>query len=416
MTRMAKINLNIRKDKPTINDPIILQQGEKDLIIEAVIDNSEYAEVIQNATFQATKPDGTHILNDPANISGNTISYPIPKQLTDTAGKIIDANFYINHDVNTVPFEIDITPGIEVDANPADYIPGFDLINKYMSEWSLKYAGMFKQMTDMVDGLDMPIEFKTMMDKYLDTIKQSYQPTIDNLINLAQIEIAKMAQQEQDLNDQSVLTDKALEDIKVKTNSISIFLETVQNDILSSNTEFTKQQKSVITDAMHTNEVELQKNMMSVSEQANNQLLSIKAQSKQTMDQLTADSKNYLDKIKSETTDDLNNMHKTLDNQNTTISDHDIRIKANMANFDNYDTKSEIETMFAKNSESSNKYTDSKADALSTEVSQKTDQSDFDALKDTFLEKFVSISDDDYQALVAAKNNDPSKIYLTPEE
>ena len=310
MTRIAKINLNIRKDKPFGNDPIILQQGEKDLTIEATIDNFEYAEIIQNATFQATKPDGTHILNDPANVSGNVISYPIPKQLTDTSGKITNANFYLNQDMNTVPFEIDITPGVQISdtGNPMDYVPGYAIVQKYMNSWSLKYMAMFKEMEDLVDGANVPAKFQEFMNKYLEEIKASYQPTIDNLENLADTEIAMLSEKENSINDYRKQVDKALENIKIKTSSITDFLQTVQNQIIAANKAFTQKQQDTLTESMHNSEIELQKNVAAMNGQISNEIKSLKAQGAEAIAQLKVDNATQLDDLKSKYDESVKNM------------------------------------------------------------------------------------------------------------
>jgi len=113
MTRIAKISLDIRKDNIIDNDPIILRQGDSDVTIEASISNDGYPDIeIEFATFVAKKSDGTIISNDPTNVSGNVISYPISKHLTESVGKIQDAYFMINNQITTCGFDISITTAL----------------------------------------------------------------------------------------------------------------------------------------------------------------------------------------------------------------------------------------------------------------------------------------------------------------
>lgn len=365
MTRIAKINLNICKDKPIANDPIVLQQGEKDLIIEATIDNSEYAEIIQNATFQATKPDGTHILNDPANISGNVISYAITKHLTNTAGKITNANFYINNNVNTVPFEIDITPGVEIGENgdPTDYIPGFDIVQRYMSEFSLEWSAKFKEMSHIVDSTDVPTEFKTLMDKYLDDIKNSYKPTIDNLKALADTEITSLADKEQSIDEHRKEVDQAFENLKVKTSSIIDFLQTVQNQILDTNEKFQSGQKDVITKFVSDSKNEVNQNIKSINDQIANEIKSLNSQGQDAIAQLKIDNSKQIDSLKAQSDTAIKSMNDSVSALRTGMS--------------NYNTKTEITSLLSKYATTSAVTTNTNSiNSINTTLSSKANKSD----------------------------------------
>lgn len=181
MTKIANISLDIRKNNAVNNDPIVLRQGDNDVTIEASISNDGYPDFeISFATFVAKKSDGTIISNDPVNISGNVISYPVSKHLTESVGKIQDAYFMINNQISTCGFDISIIPSTQLDDTSVDYIPGIENINKFLESTEADWLGRIQQMKTQIAGLDIPTEFKLLMDKALSDAKAQYQPTIDS--------------------------------------------------------------------------------------------------------------------------------------------------------------------------------------------------------------------------------------------
>ena len=133
MTKIASISLDIRKNSTVENEPIVLRQGDSDVIIEATILNGgDETLQINFATFVAKKPDGTIVSNDPANVNGSVISYSVSKHLTESVGKIHDAYFVINNEVTTNGFDISIIPSAQLDDTSVNYIPGIESINKFL--------------------------------------------------------------------------------------------------------------------------------------------------------------------------------------------------------------------------------------------------------------------------------------------
>lgn len=180
MIRIAKISLDIRKDAVINNEPIILRQGESDVIIEATILNrGDETLQINFATFVAKKPDGTIVSNDPANVNGSVIDYPVSNHLTESVGKIQDAYFVINNQVTTCGFDISVIPSTQLDDTSVSYIPGIENINKFLNDTENDWLGRIQQMKSQIAGLDIPTEFKLLMNNSLDEAKAQYQPIID---------------------------------------------------------------------------------------------------------------------------------------------------------------------------------------------------------------------------------------------
>ncbi|MDT6951156.1 hypothetical protein [Companilactobacillus alimentarius] len=145
-TKIASINLDIRKNNTIDNDPIILRQGESDVIIEATILNGgDETLQINFATFVAKKPDGTIVSNDPTNVNGNVISYSVSKHLTESVGKIQDAYFVINNEVTTCGFDISVIPSTQLDESSVNYIPGLENINKFLKDTETDWLGIGKR-------------------------------------------------------------------------------------------------------------------------------------------------------------------------------------------------------------------------------------------------------------------------------
>lgn len=278
-TKIASINLDIRKNNTVDNDPIILRQGDSDVIIEASISNNGYPNIeIDFATFVAKKPDGTIISNDPVNINGNVISYPVSKHLTESVGKIQDAYFMINSQITTCGFDISIIPSAQLDGTSVNYIPGIESINKFLESAEADWLGRIQQMKAQIDGLDIPNEFKLLMDKALSDAKTQYQPTIDAAEANVENIVADLAAKKLDLENNSDELNKTLATIKAQVTSITSFLDNIQKQIIEANTSFTTGQQAEISQSIADGQKKLADSIASMQSKVAQTISDLKAQ------------------------------------------------------------------------------------------------------------------------------------------
>ncbi|HCD07911.1 MAG TPA: hypothetical protein DEQ50_06595 [Lactobacillus sp.] len=250
-TKIANISLDIRKNNTVDNDPIILRQGDSDVIIEASISNDGYPDFeIEFATFVAKKSDGTIISNDPTNVSGNVISYPISKHLTESVGKIQDAYFMINNEVTTCGFDISIIPSAQLDGTSVNYIPGLENINKFLESAEADWLGRIQQMKAQIDGLNIPDEFKLLMDKALSDAKAQYQPIIDAAEENVESIAADLAAKKVDLENNSDELNTTIAAIKAQIAPVNSFLDGVQKQIIAANASFTADQQAKLSQSI----------------------------------------------------------------------------------------------------------------------------------------------------------------------
>lgn len=251
MIRIAKISLDIRKDAVINNEPIILRQGESNVTIEAtVLNGGDETLQINFATFVAKKPDGTIVSNDPANVNGSVISYPVSNHLTESVGKIQDAYFVINNKVTTNGFDISVIPSAQLDGTSVNYIPGIENINKFLTDTENDWLGIIQQMKSQIAGLDIPAEFKLLMNKSLDEAKAQYQPIIDaaeeNVENIA----ADLAAKKLDLQNNSDELNTTIAAIKAQIAPVNSFLDGVQKQIITANASFTADQQAKVSQSI----------------------------------------------------------------------------------------------------------------------------------------------------------------------
>ncbi|CAJ2235792.1 hypothetical protein CPR18618_PPKEINIP_01157 [Companilactobacillus paralimentarius] len=292
MTKIAKISLDIRKNVTIDNDPIILRQGENDVIIEASISNNGYPNIeMEFATFVAKKPDGTIVSNDPANINGSVISYPVSKHLTESVGKIQDAYFVINNKVTTCGFDISIIPSTQLDGTSVNYFPGLENINKFLKSTEDDWLGRIQQMKNEIDGLDIPAEFKLLIDKALDEAKDKYQPIIDaaekNVENIA----ADLSTKKLDLENNSDELNKTIATIKAQVASVNSFLDNIQKQIIEANASFTAGQQAQVSQSIADGQKKLADSIASMQSKFETDSENLKSQEAQVI----ADLKNSSD-------------------------------------------------------------------------------------------------------------------------
>lgn len=270
MTKIAKISLDIRKNNTVDNEPIILRQGDSDVIIEATISNNGYPNIeIDFATFVAKKPDGTIISNDPVNISGNVISYPVSKHLTESVGKIQDAYFMINNQITTCGFDISIIPSAQLDDTSVNYIPGLENINKFLESTEADWLGRIQQMKAQIDGLNVPDEFKLLMDKALSDAKAQYQPTIDAAEANVENIVADLAAKKLDLTNNSDQLNQTITTIKAQVASITSFLDSIQKQIIDANASFTAGQQAAVSQSIASMQSEVAQAIANLNSSSN---------------------------------------------------------------------------------------------------------------------------------------------------
>lgn len=277
MTKIASISLDIRKNNTVDNEPIVLRQGDSDVIIEASISNNGYPNLeIGFATFVAKKPDGTIISNDPASVNGNTISYPISKHLTESVGKIQDAYFMINNQITTCGFDISIIPSAQLDDTSVNYIPGLEDINKFLESTEADWLGRIQQMKAQIDGLNVPDEFKLLMDKALSDAKAQYQPTIDAAEENVESIVADLAAKKLDLQNNSDELNQTITTIKAQVASINSFLDNIQKQIIDANTSFTAGQQAQISQSIADSQKKLADSIASMQSQVSQSIAELK--------------------------------------------------------------------------------------------------------------------------------------------
>ncbi|WP_263853636.1 collagen-like triple helix repeat-containing protein [Companilactobacillus jidongensis] len=251
MIRIAKISLDIRKDAVVNNEPIILRQGESDVTIEATILNGgDETLQINFATFVAKKPDGTIVSNDPANVNGSVIDYPVSEHLTESVGKIQDAYFVINNEVTTCGFDISIIPSTQLDDTSVSYIPGLENINKFLTDTENDWLGRIQQMKSQIAALSIPDEFKLLMDKTLSDAKAQYQPIIDAAEENVESIAADLAAKKLDLENNSDELNATITAIKAQIAPVNSFLDGVQKQIIAANASFTADQQAQVSQSI----------------------------------------------------------------------------------------------------------------------------------------------------------------------
>lgn len=251
MIRIAKINLDIRKDAVVNNEPIILRQGESDVTIEATVLNGGDENLqINFATFVAKKPDGTIVSNDPTNVNGSVISYSVSKHLTESVGKIQDAYFMINNEVTTNGFDISVIPSTQLDDTSVSYIPGIENISKFLTDTENDWLGRIQQMKSQIAGLSIPDEFKLLMDKALSDAKAQYQPIIDAAEKNVESIAADLAAKKLDLQNNSDELNTTIASIKAQIAPVNSFLDNIQKQIIDANASFTADQQAKVSQSI----------------------------------------------------------------------------------------------------------------------------------------------------------------------
>lgn len=315
MTKIANISLDIRKNNAVNNDPIVLRQGDSDVIIEATISNDGYPDLeIDFATFVAKKPDGTIISNDPVNVNGNTISYPVSKHLTESVGKIQDAYFMINNEVTTNGFDISIIPSTQLNDTSVDYIPGLENINKFLESTEADWLGRIQQMKTQIAGLDIPTEFKLLMDKALSDAKNQYQPTIDSAEENVENIVADLAAKKMDLENNSDELNQTITTIKAQVSSITSFLDTIQKQIIDANSSFTAGQQTEISQSIADGQKKLADSIASMQSKFETDSKNLESQVAQTIADLKSSSNSAI-------TDMQNNQSTAMAKVNQNIAD-----------------------------------------------------------------------------------------------
>ncbi|WP_199250835.1 hypothetical protein, partial [Companilactobacillus bobalius] len=292
MTKIANISLDIRKNNTVDNEPIILRQGESDVIIEATISNGGDENLqINFATFVAKKPDGTIVSNDPANVNGNVISYPVSKHLTESVGKIQDAYFMINNQITTCGFDISIIPSVQLDDTSVNYISGLENINKFLKSTEADWLGRIQKMKSQIAGLNIPDEFKLLMDKALSDAKAQYQPAIDAAEENVESIAADLAAKKVDLENNSDELNVTITSIKAQVASVNSFLDNIQKQIIEANTSFTADQQAKVSQLISDVQKKLTDSIASMQTKFESDSKDLKSQS----DQVIADLKSSSD-------------------------------------------------------------------------------------------------------------------------
>ncbi|HIY92339.1 MAG TPA: hypothetical protein H9820_05270 [Candidatus Companilactobacillus pullicola] len=321
MTKIASISLDIRKNNTVDNEPIILRQGDNDVIIEASISNNGYPNIeIDFATFVAKKSDGTIISNDPTNVNGNVISYPISKHLTESVGKIQDAYFMINNQITTCGFDISIIPSAQLDDTSVNYIPGIESINKFLESAEADWLGRIQQMKSQIDGLDIPQEFKLLMDKALSDAKAQYQPTIDSAEANVENIVADLAAKKLDLTNNSDELNKTIATIKAQVASVTSFLDGIQKQIIAANASFTTGQQAKISQSIADGQKKLADSIASMQSKFETDSNNLKSQVAQVITDLKNSSSSAI-------TDMQNNQSTAMAKVNQDITDTNASIQ-----------------------------------------------------------------------------------------
>lgn len=162
--QMNQINLDINKSGQIINEPVVLRVGDKDqtITVNLLKDGQPYTS-FTTATFFANKPSGAIVANDPANISGGTITYTVPQALVNEFGKITNAYFLIDGKVSTENFVIAVLQGVRVSDDLGDLIPGMGNLNVIYDKWKAKLDSIDREL----QGIDAPKEVKNVIDNEL---------------------------------------------------------------------------------------------------------------------------------------------------------------------------------------------------------------------------------------------------------
>lgn len=315
MTKIAKISLDIRKNNVVDNEPIILRQGDSDVTIEASISNDGYPDIeIEFATFVAKKPDGTIVSNDPANVNGSVIDYPVSEHLTESVGNIQDAYFMINNEVTTCGFDISVIPSTQLDGSSVNYIPGLENINKFLKDTETDWLGRIQQMKSQIAGLDIPTEFKLLMNNSLDEAKAQYQPIIDAAEENVENIVADLAAKKLDLESNSDELNKTIATIKAQVASINSFLDNIQKQIIEANSSFTAGQQAQVSQSIADGQKKLADSIASMQSKFETDSNNLKSQVAQTI----ADLKNSSN---SAITDMQNNQSTAMAKVNQDITD-----------------------------------------------------------------------------------------------
>lgn len=173
---MNQISLDINKAGQIINEPVVLRVGEKDqtITVNLLEDGRPYTN-FTTATFNANKPSGSIVANDPANINNGTITYTVPQALVTEFGKITNAYFLIDGKTSTESFVIAVLQGVNISDDLGDYIPGMGNLNVIYDKWKAK----LQTITDELTGIDAPKEVKNVIDNEL----KNYTNQINDLKN-----------------------------------------------------------------------------------------------------------------------------------------------------------------------------------------------------------------------------------------
>ena len=145
---MAKFTITLDMYKgPRVGEPVFIRVGDKSTCeVSATITEDGVDKVLDGlqARFECFKPDGRMVISEPFDVSGSTIEYAMPEQVSLAEGRISLAYFALidgeGHIDTTQSFEIIVEPGVDGgDLSSSDYIGDIDAILRLLEAQRRSY-------------------------------------------------------------------------------------------------------------------------------------------------------------------------------------------------------------------------------------------------------------------------------------
>lgn len=132
---------------PRVGEPVFIRVGDKSTCeVSATITEDGVDKVLDGlqARFECFKPDGRMVISEPFDVSGSTIDYSMPEQVSLAEGRISLAYFALidgeGHIDTTQSFEIIVEPGVDGgDLSSSDYIGDIDAILRLLEAQRRSY-------------------------------------------------------------------------------------------------------------------------------------------------------------------------------------------------------------------------------------------------------------------------------------
>ncbi|WP_099975297.1 hypothetical protein [Lactobacillus terrae] len=222
MSNVHKLKLDISKGFINVNEPVGFRQGDGlgSTVIQAEIyDHGQPFTDLSTASFYCTKPDLKVVMNDPATVNGNKITYIINPQVGASSGTIERAFFLVNDSpISTENFQIKVLNGTRLAGDSTDYLPGFDQIQQ---EWQAK----LEELRSEIKNIDLTEEITKAVNEGMNKVQADVNDKVQSTIDAINIKMKDLDATQESVNKAISDANTSIEKLKKLELEIDSWLE-----------------------------------------------------------------------------------------------------------------------------------------------------------------------------------------------